>query len=727
MTGTDLVRGHGALGSSRRRLKVPITDDLEPNTLNLIPTKTYTKGATTDTTSSSQVEAKIVIPPTRMLDVFGERDSVLRRVEELVRCEVIVRGNEIVLRGADAAVERAEAVFDGLVGLAEEGHNPTPETAERLYKMADGGGGREVLGDVILTHRGRRVAPKTRNQKAYTDAIRDHQVVFGIGPAGTGKTYLAVALAVEALNRGEVSRIILTRPAVEAGESLGFLPGDVMAKVDPYFRPLYDALYEMIDPAKFQEHLERGIIEIAPLAFMRGRAQPLDTQVLTPSGWQKIGSLDEGDQVIGSDGRPIKVLGVFPQGRKEVFRVTMTDGSSTVACAEHLWAVHTPSDKRRNRPARVMETQEMVGDLRAAQQYRYELPLISEPVEFGAKEVPLDPYALGLLIGDGCLTGKNTPTFSTADPELAEALESRLEGIELASTSRVDYVLRNANGGRGGVIVSNPVTQTLRVLGLSGTRSHSKFIPETYLYNEPSIRLMVLQGLLDSDGGPVVQEDRTCRIHFSTTSHRLRDDVVFLVRSLGGVARCRTRRKEDRKPGLARGRKVVHCRDSYVLDIRLPQEVRPFRLRRKAEVYACHGGGRPSRFIKSIEPVGVEETVCIRVEAQDHLYVTEDLIVTHNTLNDAFIILDEAQNTTPQQMKMFLTRLGFGSKMVVTGDRTQVDLPKGRVSGLDDARRALTGVVGVSFVGLQRDDIVRSDLVMRIVDAYEGAGEGDGA
>jgi phosphate starvation-inducible PhoH-like protein len=222
-----------------------------------------------------------------------------------------------------------------------------------------------VLGDVILTHRGRRVAPKTRNQKAYTDAIRENQIVFGIGPAGTGKTYLAVALAVEALNRGEVARIILTRPAVEAGESLGFLPGDVMAKVDPYFRPLYDAHYEMVDPAKFQAHLERGIIEIAPLAFMRGR-----------------------------------------------------------------------------------------------------------------------------------------------------------------------------------------------------------------------------------------------------------------------------------------------------------------------------------------------------------------------TLNDAFIILDEAQNTTPQQMKMFLTRLGFGSKMVITGDVTQIDLPKGRVSGLHDARRTLTGVEGVSFVGLRRDDIVRSDLVMRIVDAYEGAGEG---
>ncbi|MBA2692523.1 MAG: PhoH family protein [Rubrobacter sp.] len=312
--------------------------------------------------TDSQIEARLVIPPGRMLDVFGERDVVLRRIEEIVDCEVIVRGNEITLKGGEDAVNRAESVFNGLVELSEEGHHPTTETAERLYKMSAGGDGREVLGDVILTHRGRRVAPKTRNQKGYTDAIRKSQVTFGIGPAGTGKTYLAVALAVDALNRGDVTRLILTRPAVEAGESLGFLPGDMMAKVDPYFRPLYDALYEMVDPAKFQAHLERGIIEIAPLAFMRGR-----------------------------------------------------------------------------------------------------------------------------------------------------------------------------------------------------------------------------------------------------------------------------------------------------------------------------------------------------------------------TLNDAFIILDEAQNTTPQQMKMFLTRLGFGSRMVVTGDLTQVDLPRGNMSGLHDARRALAGVEGVSFVGMGRDDIVRSDLVMRIVDAYEEA------
>lgn len=314
---------------------------------------------------AGQTEAKLVIPPGRVLEVFGERDSVLRKVEALVGCDVLVRGNEVTLQGDAREVEKAEELFDGLVGLAESNAQPTPEVAERLYRMGGGGEGKKVLGDVILSHRGRRISPKTRNQKYYTDSIKTSEIVFGVGPAGTGKTYLAVAMAVDALSRGETNRIILTRPVVEAGESLGFLPGDVMAKVDPYFKPLYDALYEMLDLTKFQTYLERGIIEIAPLAFMRGR-----------------------------------------------------------------------------------------------------------------------------------------------------------------------------------------------------------------------------------------------------------------------------------------------------------------------------------------------------------------------TLNDAFIILDEAQNTTPQQMKMFLTRLGFGSRIVVTGDITQIDLPEGKVSGLEDARRKLFGVEGVDFVNLQRDDIVRSDLVMRIVDAYEEPEQG---
>ena len=196
--------------------------------------------------------------------------------------------------------------------------------------------------------------------------------------------------------------------------------------------------------------------------------------------------------------------------------------------------------------------------------------------------------------------------------------------------------------------------------GLHGTRSNTKFVPELYLRNSADVRLSVLQGLLDSDGGPVTQAGRTCRVQYTTTSERLRDDVVDLVRSLGGVVYWRCRPAEGRKPGMANGREVGYRHDAYVLDIRLPEGVEPFRLPRKRDRYhAAGGGGRPMRFIDSIEPAGRTEAVCIQVAAQDSLYVTEDYLLTHNTLNDAFIILDEAQNTTPEQMKMFLTRLGL--------------------------------------------------------------------
>jgi len=208
-------------------------------------------------------------------------------------------------------------------------------------------------------------------------------------------------------------------------------------------------------------------------------------------------------------------------------------------------------------------------------------------------------------------------------------------------------------------------------------------------------------------------------VQYTTTSARLRDDVIFLVRSLGGVAYSRTRLAAGQRPGRAWGRDVQHRSDAYIIDIRLPAGIAPFRLGRKKELYDRIGGGRPMRFIDSIEPVGEQETLCIQVAAADSLYVTDDFLVTHNTLNDAYIILDEAQNTSPEQMKMFLTRLGFGSKMVVTGDITQVDLPTGTSSGLRVVQGILEGVQDLAFCRLTSHDVVRHKLVGRIVSAYE--------
>ncbi|MEP7038232.1 MAG: PhoH family protein, partial [Acidobacteriota bacterium] len=470
--------------------------------------------------------------------------------------------------------------------------------------------------------------------------------------------------------------------------------------------------------------LEKRIIEIAPLAFMRGRAQTLDSLLITPNGWRKMGEIEVGDEVIGSDGKPTEVIGVFPQGKKKVYRLTMTDGSSALACAEHLWQVRTMEDKRRNKPTRVLETQEMIGDFRRNRQYRYELPLLSAPVEWKFQNVPIEPYSLGLLLGDGCITDKTSPSFTSGDVELVDYLQSGLAAMNLnfRRKTAIDYVITNPFAGKGGnkfEPVRNPLTQFLRELNLAGTRSSTKFIPKLYLYNSAEVRIAVLQGLLDTDGGPVTQKGRSCRIQYSTVSEKLKDDVVFLVRSLGGAATCRERKVENKKPGFANGKVVSHRHDSYVLDIRLPEHIEPFRLKRKADIYRTFGGGRPMRFIKNIEFVGEAETQCISVAALDSLYVTDDFILTHNTLADAFIILDEAQNTTGEQMKMFLTRIGFGSKAVVTGDITQVDLPRGQRSGLREAERILSNLEGIKFIHFNDKDVVRHKLVQMIVRAYE--------
>jgi phosphate starvation-inducible PhoH-like protein len=670
-------------------------------------------------------QVKILVPGHQpMVALLGQRDAFLKLIESAFECEILVRGNEITISGAPAEAERAGRIFEELLTLLERGHDLTDssvgEAIQLVKGVGDDGGtplrASEVLGDRLLTARGKGITPKTIGQKRYVDAIRSSTVTFAIGPAGTGKTYLAVATAVRALQEHQVSRLILTRPAVEAGERLGFLPGTLYEKIDPYMRPLYDAMFEMTGADTLSRLMERGTVEVAPLAFMRGRAQPLSSPVLTPTGFRPIGELAVGDLVTGSDGLPTPVLGVYPQGRKQVFTVRTQDGASTVCCGEHLWAVRTPADKRRGKPARILQTQDMIGRLRGAHNHRFELPLISRPAEFEPQGVPMDPYALGLLLGDGCITTSTTPSFSTADPELALALEMSLEGIDLVHKSGVDHVLRNRAGGRSGVIVANPVTRVLRDLGLAGTRSSTKFVPEPYLRNSAEVRLALLQGLLDTDGGPVTQSRRTCRIQYSTTSPRLRDDVAFLVRSLGGVAYTSTR--------LAAGRPVGYRCDAYVLDIRLPEGIEPFRLTRKRWTYrAFGGGGRPMRFIHSIEPAGEHETVCIQVAAADSLYVTDDFLVTHNTLNDAFIILDEAQNTTPEQMKMFLTRIGFGSKAVVNGDSTQTDLQTGQTSGLAVVQEILDGIEGIEFCHLGARDVVRHKIVQDIVEAYRRFGE----
>jgi phosphate starvation-inducible PhoH-like protein len=231
--------------------------------------------ATTAREPHTRVQTKIVVAdPQRMVSLLGSHDELLKLIERSVTSDIHVRGNEITISGEPGDVAKAEAIFAELIELIERGETLTADAVRRTVGMLEQGTSErpaEVLTLNILSRRGRTIRPKTLGQKRYVDSIDHHTVVFGIGPAGTGKTYLAMAKAVQALQAKQVNRIILTRPAVEAGERLGFLPGTLFEKIDPYLRPLYDALHDMIDPDSIPRLMTNGTIEVAPLAYMRGR------------------------------------------------------------------------------------------------------------------------------------------------------------------------------------------------------------------------------------------------------------------------------------------------------------------------------------------------------------------------------------------------------------------------------------------------------------------------
>lgn len=207
--------------------------------------------------------------------LFGRRDETLRLVEKELGVTISSRGDDVAIDGDPVKVARARQVLTELLEIVRAGHRLTTGDIRYAIDMVREGSGTslvEVMSDVVqVTTRGKRICPKTLGQKRYIEAMRRSGIVFAIGPAGTGKTYLAMAMAIAALKNKEISRIVLTRPVVEAGEKLGFLPGDLQEKVDPYLRPLYDAIYDIVGVDTFRKHMERGIIEIAPLAYMRGR------------------------------------------------------------------------------------------------------------------------------------------------------------------------------------------------------------------------------------------------------------------------------------------------------------------------------------------------------------------------------------------------------------------------------------------------------------------------
>lgn len=355
-----------------------------------------------------------------------------------------------------------------------------------------------------------------------------------------------------------------------------------------------------------------------------GKAQPLGSRLLTPSGWTRMRNIRVGDSVIGGDGLPTTVTGVFPQGKKTVYRVWFSDGSKTECCDDHLWAVWTPTAKNNKYPPKVYPLSTIRKTLVTPAGYlRHVIPVVKE-VQFNASPVPADPYLIGCLIGDGSIGNKASIGYTTGDIELHRSLQAVLpRGTRavLSNTNGQALTFRITKEGEQSSL-PNPMLNILRELKLQGHKSNSKFVPQIYRHNSKEVRVAVLQGLMDTDG----YVSATGTVQFCTVSPRLARHVRELVWSLGGTCRQTTKLPKYTHKGELRTGQLA-----YILTLCLPPGIQPFRLERKTSRYTGRSKYHPTRNIVRVEKVGVKECQCIRVAAADGLYVTDNFVVTHNT------------------------------------------------------------------------------------------------
>jgi len=548
-------------------------------------------------------------------------------------------------------------------------------------------------------------------QKEAKAKILNHTITLLAGQAGSGKTLLACNIALDGLMRREYSKVIITRPTVSK-EDIGFLPGDMREKMDPWVQPIYQNMFILYDKEKVKKLIQDEQIEIVPVSFMRGRAQPLTSVIYTPEGKKLMGEILVGDEVLGSDGQPIKVTQIFPQGEKDIYKITFSDGSSTECCDEHLWDVKLITSK--GSKYKTLELKDFKDDLKYRNiRRKYQIPIISNPVNFISKETTIDPYTLGCLLGDGSITGAVTPTFSTNDIEILDYFKLP-NNYNIIKNKGDNYDYRLSSIDR-----NNILTSQLEELKLLGTKSHNKFIPELYKYNSIETRLEILRGILDTDGDIGTHPNNTCRINYNSVSINLIEDVIEIVNSLGGIT---TSPRVCRKKGeITKWRdKVIRCNyDCYRINITLPPKLNPFKLIRKSTQYK--NTTNLYRTIDKIELTSKKDTQCILVDSKDHLYLTDNFIVTHNTFVDSLIIVDEAQNVTHEQMEMIATRIGKHSKMIICGDTYQVDLKNKSESGfkfLYNAARKIKNMEAITLLTNNRDEIVQ-DLINYYNEAYE--------
>lgn len=556
--------------------------------------------------------------------------------------------------------------------------------------------------------------------------ISQNDVTFVKGAPGSGKTYLAVGFGLQSLLRKDYEQLIFTRPVVEAGgEKLGFLPGNMYEKIDPYMIPIFETLSKLLPPGTLNQLMPKNAnangngdttspIRVLPLAYMRGIAQPLYGPIATPQGWKTMGDIKAGNMVIGSNGEAVRVIQVFPHKDKKIYRVGFSDGSSVDCCNEHLWSTKTLSEKRHGKSFSAKNTEQISKSLRTRfGQKNHEIPLLSSPIQFETQEYPIDPYALGLLLGDGSLHETASIKFTTADTELIDYLADRLPNIAIKYAGKYDYRLVKTTNS------PNWLKKAVKKLDLLGTKSCSKFVPDIYKYNSSEVRIDMIRGLLDSDGCITVHRSGRRRINFYTISDSLAHDMIEMIQSLGGIAYLRQKKYRGSTSKMIKGThkwiKTGEIKYIWCVDI-IFDGCNLFRLSRKADIFSQTESPRPKRFITSVEYIGNMNCQCIQIDSQDHLYVTGHSVLTHNTFENSFIICDEMQNSTPEQMRMVLTRLGDGSTMVICGDVYQTDIKS--TNGLFDAFKMLQDIEGVGFVTLSQDAIMRHPIIQQIESRY---------
>jgi hypothetical protein len=434
---------------------------------------------------------------------------------------------------------------------------------------------------------------------------------------------------------------------------------------DPYFEPInvdvdFTRYNDILSKQgkKLYQHQEEGVKFLLSRngciladGMGMGKLEVTSNQVFTPNGRRKIGDLKVGDQIIGSNGKACNIIGVFPQGVKDLYKVTFNDGYSILVGKEHLWTVSScnsgENSKTRENKYRTLSTEQMLDEnltlelkgtgRNGKKPYKFktyykqkngnskwQIPIV-KPIEFENNDtLPIEPYLLGLALGDGHFTKSSAIAIQLHKDDFDELFE----GILLTE--------HKTDGNKRKAYINNH-NSDIKDLKLEHTRSETKFIPEIYKYSSIENRLAILQGLMDTDGHCMKSKnDNFSGTEYCTVSERLADDVAEIVHSLGGIVRKKSKIGKYKKPDGT----VVECRKAYRLNIKMPEQFNPFRLKRKAVEYNPPKKYKIGRYIKNIEPCGQGESVCIAVDAPDKLYVTEHAIVTHNTTQSIIAALE---------------------------------------------------------------------------------------